>query len=107
MSEVTLRTLAEREWIPTENEGIEYALLRPHESGGATIFLRFAAGTHGATHRHPGGEEAFVVSGEITIGGRHMSAGDYLYTRSGASHDAVAHRETILLLNLPQLPVFD
>jgi quercetin dioxygenase-like cupin family protein len=107
MSDAVLRTMGECEWLPTETKGLNYAVLRPHQSGGATIFLRFAEGTHGANHRHPAGEEAFVISGDITIGGRRMTAGDYLYTPPGASHDAIAHTDTILLLNLPQLPVIE
>jgi len=107
MSEVILRTVDDREWTPAGIPGLDYAALRPHENGGATIMLRFAKGARGANHRHPGGEEAFVISGDITIGGKRMKAGDFLYTPPGASHDAIAHEETILLLNLPQLPVFE
>lgn len=93
-------------WQPTETKGLDYALLRAHESGGATVFLRFAKGTHGAEHTHPGGEELFVVSGDISIGGKRVKAGDYLYTPPDATHDAIAHEATVLLLNLPKLPVF-
>jgi quercetin dioxygenase-like cupin family protein len=46
------------------------------------------------------------VSGDITIGDRRVKAGDYLYTPPGAAHDADAHDDTVLLLSLPQLPVF-
>jgi quercetin dioxygenase-like cupin family protein len=107
MSEVILRTVDDREWTPAGIQGLDYTALRPHENGGATIMLRFAKGARGANHRHPGGEEAFVISGDITIGGKRMKAGDFLYTPPDASHDAIAHEETILLLNLPQLPVFE
>jgi len=107
ISEVILRTVEERQWTTTEVKGLDYAGLRPHPNGGATILLRFAKGAQGPNHRHPGGEEAFVVSGKITIGGKRMKAGDFLYTPPGESHDAVAHEETILLLNLPQLPIFE
>lgn len=99
-------TLARSAWLPTETKGLDYALLREHESGGATIFLRFAKGAHGAPHTHPGGEELFVVSGDISIGGKRVTTGDYLYTPPDASHDALAHEATVLLLNLPKLPVF-
>lgn len=105
--EVVFCTVAERQWTPTEVEGLEYAGLRPHPNGGATILLRFAKGTHGPNHRHPEGEEALVISGDITIGGKRMKPGDFLYTPPGASHNAVAHEETILLLNLPKLPIFE
>jgi quercetin dioxygenase-like cupin family protein len=105
-SEVIFGALAASQWLPTETKGLDYAVLRAHETGGATIFLRFARGTHGAQHTHPGGEELFVVSGDISIGGKRIKAGDYLYTPPDASHDALAHDDTVLLLNLPKLPVF-
>lgn len=104
--EVIKGALGESEWLPTETEGLDYALLRAHESGGATIFLRFAKGAHGAAHTHPGGEELFVVSGDISIGGKRVTAGDYLYTPPDAVHDALAHEATVLMLNLPKLPMF-
>jgi quercetin dioxygenase-like cupin family protein len=106
MSQIVFGTLGGSTWLPTETKGLDYALLRPQNGGGATIFLRFAKGTRGAAHTHPGGEELFVVSGDITIGDRRVKAGDYLYTPPGVAHDAEAHDDTVLLLSLPQLPVF-
>ena len=106
MSDVLQKTWNERSWAATETPGLDYSILRPQADGGATIFLRFAKGTVGAPHTHPGGEELFVFSGDITIGGRRLKAGDYLYTPPGAAHDAVAHEETVLFMNLPKPPVF-
>jgi quercetin dioxygenase-like cupin family protein len=105
-SEVIERTWAGREWAPAGATGLDYSVLRPHPEGGATIFLRFQAGTVGAAHTHPGGEELFVVSGDITVGGRRLKTGDYLYTPPDGIHEAVAHAETVLLLSLPKAPVF-
>lgn len=106
MGEVLQKSWEERSWAVTETPGIDYSVLRPQPDGGATIFLKFAKGTIGGEHTHPGGEELFVVSGDITIGGRRLKTGDFLYTPPGDSHDAVAHEETVLLMNLPKLPVF-
>ena len=106
MSEVLQKTWNERSWGPTDTAGLDVSVLRPQPDGGATIFLRFGKGVVGAPHTHPGGEELFVVSGDITIGGRRLKTGDYLYTPPGEAHDALAHEETVLLMNLPKLPVF-
>lgn len=106
MTEVLHNRLAESAWIPTDNSGIQYAVLRAHESGGATIFLKFAADAQGAKHAHPKGEELYVVSGDISIGGKRLKAGDYLYTPPNGVHDTHAHEETVLLVNLPALAVF-
>ena len=103
---VILQPWVGRGWISTETAGLDYSLLRQHDHGGATLYLRFAKGTVGAPHTHPEGEELYVVAGDITVGGRRLKAGDYLYTPPGASHDAVAHADTLLLMHLPKLPIF-
>ena len=105
MGEVLRKTWNEASWTPTETPGLDYSVIRPNGDGGATIFLRFAKGTAGAEHTHPGGEELLVVAGDITIGGRRLKTGDYLYTPPGENHDAEAHEDTVLFLSLPKLPV--
>jgi quercetin dioxygenase-like cupin family protein len=95
----------DRSWQPTETPGLTFSVLR-QQDGGASIFLKFEKGVVGANHVHPEGEELLVVSGDITVGGRRLGAGDYLYTPPGAAHEAEAHEETVLFLNLPKLPVF-
>ena len=106
MTAVIEKRWQDRQWIATEKPGLDYSALRPHPSGGATFFLRFASGAIGAAHTHPAGEELYAVSGDITVGGRRLKAGDYLYTPPDGVHDAVAHEETVLLLHTPKLPVF-
>ena len=104
-SQVIQTLWKDRAWQATETSGLTFSLLRPQD-GGASILLRFEKGTVGAEHVHPAGEELVVLSGDITIGGRRLGVGDYLYTPPGAAHDAIAHEETVLFLNLPKLPVF-
>lgn len=38
--------------------------------------------------------------------GLDFASGDYLYTPAGASHEAVAHTQSVLLLSFPKPPVF-
>jgi hypothetical protein len=106
MGKAVFGMLAGSTWPLTETKGLDYAVLRPLDRGSATIFLRLAKGTHGAAPTHPGGEELFVVCGDITIGDRRLKAGDYLYAPPDAAQDAQVHDDTVLLLSLPQLPVF-
>lgn len=93
-------------WVSVGAPGIHRRILRDNGNGGATYLLKFAAGVAAPSHNHPEGEELFVVQGDITVGGRRLTTGDYLYTPANQSHDAVAHAETVLLLSLPKLPVF-
>jgi quercetin dioxygenase-like cupin family protein len=106
MAEVIEKSWSGSEWRPTETPGLAFAVLRQHESGGATFFLRFDAGVTARPHTHPAGEELYVVEGDITVGGRRLAQGDFLYTPPDESHDAHAHAATVLLLHAPQLPVF-
>ena len=106
MGEVIAKTLQTGEWQHTPTSGVDYVELRQQEGGGSTIFLRFAKGTHGRAHTHPGGEDIYVVTGDITIGGKRLKAGDYLYTPPGIAHDADAHEETVLFVSLPKAPIF-
>jgi quercetin dioxygenase-like cupin family protein len=106
MSDLHIARIQDRQWTPTETPGLDYSVMRPNETGGATLLLRFGKGVVGAAHTHPGGEELFVVSGDITIGEERLQAGDYLYTPPDGVHEAMAHEPSILLLQLPKLPVF-
>jgi quercetin dioxygenase-like cupin family protein len=106
MTDVQIARVPDRQWTPTETPGLDYAVMRPNETGGATILLRFEKGVVGAAHTHPGGEELFVVSGDITVGEERLGPGDYLWTPPGGVHEALAHEPTILLLQLPKPPVF-
>jgi quercetin dioxygenase-like cupin family protein len=106
MAEIVQRQRNDRSWSPVGARRIERWVVRENGRGGATYYLKFAAGAAAPAHNQPEGEELYVVSGDITVGGRRLKAGDYLYTPPNEPHDAVAHEETVLLLSLPMLPVF-
>jgi quercetin dioxygenase-like cupin family protein len=109
MTEVTEKLVQaawkDRTWQETGAPGLTLSVLRPTD-GGASIFLKFEKGAVGAEHIHPEGEELLVVSGDITVGGRRLGPGDYLYTPPGGVHEAVAHEATVLFLSLPKAPIF-
>ena len=106
MTDIHVARLSDRQWTATDTPGLDFAVMRPNGDGGATLLLRFEKGVVGAAHTHPGGEELFVVSGDITVGDQRLGAGDYLYTPPDGVHEAVAHEPTVLLLQLPKAPVF-
>lgn len=99
---------ATRQWLPSDRNAGEYAVLRVHESQeGATILLRFAAGAASGRHGHPAGEELYILEGECEVDGRRLAQGDFLYTPAGEDHDLIALSDTVMLLHLPKLPTFD
>jgi quercetin dioxygenase-like cupin family protein len=93
-------------WHKTDTDGLDYALLHQNAQGGGTAFLRFQAGTVGRAHRHPAGEELYIVSGRVEVGGLMLGPGDYLYTPPDGVHDVLAHETTVMLLTAPVQPVF-
>src|SRR5437867_8971388 len=64
-------------WRPfDEAPGVAFKVLKTHLPGtGVTLLLRFAAGATYPTHRHPEGEEYYVLDGELVDDGRAYGAG--------------------------------
>jgi len=53
--------------------GVSVKLLRRDEAtGGVTALVRFDPGGRYPAHRHPAGEEVFVVEGRVRIGKDHF-----------------------------------
>jgi quercetin dioxygenase-like cupin family protein len=48
--------------------------------------LKFEPGATYPAHNHPGGEEVFVIEGDVKLGKDRLSAGDYLYTPPQGKH---------------------
>jgi quercetin dioxygenase-like cupin family protein len=85
-----------------EATGVEYKVLRRHEEhGGSTLLLRFAPGADYPAHRHPAGEEYFVLSGTLSDGARTYRTGDYLYYAPGSVHRPTSRDGCTVLVVLP------
>lgn len=93
----------ELEWRSfPEAQGVDYKVLRRHpEAGGSTLLLRFAPGADYPAHRHPAGEEYFVLSGSLDDGGSIYRAGDYIYYPPGSAHRPASREGCTLLVVLP------
>lgn len=75
------------QWKPllehgVETDGLYVKVLRFDEAQQRppTFLLKFEAGASYPNHNHPGGEEAYVLEGEVRFGATQLQAGDYLYT---------------------------
>ena len=82
--------------------GVDLSVLRSDELGSLTFLVRIAKGARAPHHDHPGGEETYVVSGKLRIGGRRLVAGDYHYTPPGEQHDGQADEDTLLFVVAPR-----
>ena len=67
-----------------------------------TILLKFDPGASYLAHNHPGGEEIFVLEGEMRVGKDRLGAGDYLYTAPNNRHAVHSENGCIVLINVPQ-----
>jgi quercetin dioxygenase-like cupin family protein len=85
-----VKTVADREWKPTDYAGIARSLFRNNESGGRSSIVRLTQGSRFPRHAHHGTEEVVVLSGVVRIGGIELGAGDYLFTEPGEEHDVAA-----------------
>ena len=85
-----------REWRTGINIQMEVA---PLDSGRHRISLvSWQPGAHTRLHTHPGGEEMFVLSGEISDGDERYPSGTWLRFHPGSTHAPFASVPTTILL---------
>ncbi len=86
-----------------EVPGVEYRVLRKHpEDGGLTILLRFAKGARYPTHRHPGGEEYYMLEGTLADGGKTYGREAYVWHPPGSIHTPSSATGAEILVFLPK-----
>jgi quercetin dioxygenase-like cupin family protein len=89
-------------WEPSRIPGVSFRLLRAGgEANAGTYLVRMEPGTSYPPHDHPAGEEVFVVAGSMRVGPDRLSAGSYLYTPPGGTHDAATEAGCTFLVVLP------
>ncbi len=67
-----------------------------------TFLYRMAPGTRDVRHRHPEGEEIFVLRGGVQFGEKTLKAGDFLYSPPGSIHEGFSEPGCFFLLILPK-----
>lgn len=97
-----LTRAAEGEWRSI-GTGVTMKVLRSdQETGASAILLRFESGASFPVHNHPGGEEVYVLEGNVRLGDDSLNAGDYLYTSPGGRHPASSRSGCLLLVVTPK-----
>lgn len=110
MKETAMATLTRSqhlEWQPLNEPGVTgvyVKVLRFDEltQRAPTIILKFEPGATYPAHNHPGGEEIFVLEGDLKLGKDHLHAGDYLFTPPNGKHAVWSQNGCVALLNVPQ-----
>jgi quercetin dioxygenase-like cupin family protein len=93
----------EKAWRALSVAGASVKVLRAdQETGESTVLVRFEAGTRFPAHNHPGGEQVFVLEGDLQIGRDRLKAGDYLYTPPNGTHAASSEGGCLFLVALPK-----
>lgn len=97
------RLTQEMEWREfADTPGVSYKTLRKGEDGSLTLLLKFAAGAAYHTHRHPAGEEYFVLEGELEDLGKAWPAGSYLWHPPQSTHKPRSSKGAVVLVLLPK-----
>ena len=94
---------AARDWRAfADAPGVRYKVLRHHEGRrGITLLLQFDAGAAYPAHRHPEGEEYFVLQGSVQDGGRTYGEHTYVWQPPGSVHRPASPGGCTLLVTLP------
>ncbi len=97
------------DWKPlvekgVKTDGIYVKVLRFDEATRRppTFLLKFDAGASYPNHNHPGGEEVYVVEGEVRFGATQLNAGDYLYAPTNATHSVSSRTGCVMLFVVPE-----
>jgi quercetin dioxygenase-like cupin family protein len=93
-------------------DGVEMRVLRRHADQGMTFLIRMRHGSVAPLHDHPGGEETYVLEGQLSIRSRLnatrvaepdvvLNAGEYVFVPPGETHDGLAEGSTLFLVVAP------
>ena len=90
-------------WRPfAEAPGVSFRVLKTHAPGnGATLLLRFGPGTAYPAHRHPEGEEYYVLEGELVDGPHRYGPGTYVWHPPGSAHAPRSATGAVVLVFVP------
>ncbi len=94
-------------WRDTPCAGVQWKKLSfDPATGESAVLLLFAPGAAYQAHRHPAGEQYFVLEGSLEDGGRTWGAGAYVRHAPGSVHrpSSVAGCRLLVILPAPIEP---
>ncbi len=81
--------------------GFTQTTISQSAEGGRVFRQTFTSNTALSVHGHPVGEHIVVVNGQIRVGTVTLNPGDHYWTPPGTLHDAVALKNTVLIVIEP------
>lgn len=105
---VIIDTLKEK-WVDSPLAGVQRIPLEREakESGHTTSLVSYGPGSKFRGHKHPGGEEIFVVSGTFSDERGDYPAGTYIRNPPGSFHEPFSRQGCILFVKLNQFKAGD
>jgi anti-sigma factor ChrR (cupin superfamily) len=90
-------------WRDTPYTGVQWKKLRHDSGSGASaVLLRFEPGAAYGAHRHPEGEQYFVIEGSLQDGAETWGAGSYVWHPPGSVHTPRSEQGCLLFVSLPK-----
>ena len=81
----------EGSWTPGPVPGTRVKLLSlDRMRNSATLLMRVDPGARYPAHHHSGGEDCYVISGEIIVAGQRLHAGDFHRAEADSEHGVLA-----------------
>jgi len=91
------------EWRETPYVGVRWKKLHfDRETGRSAVLVKFEPGAVYDVHRHPAGEEYYVIEGSLEDGGKTWGTGSYVYHPPGSAHRPASKEGCVLLISLPK-----
>lgn len=99
----------EYQWVPSPQVGIERIMLDRlgDEKARATSIVRYANSSYFPQHKHPGGEEIFVLSGVFSEDQQSYPEGWYLRNPPGSAHQPSSIEGAVIFVKLWQMQSSD
>ncbi len=91
------------DWRETPYIGVTFKKLHfDKETGRSAVLVKFDPETRYGAHRHPAGEEYYVLEGTVEDGGRRWGPGSYVYHPPGSAHRPTSKEGCLLFVSLPR-----
>lgn len=103
-SKAVAMRFSEGEWIPSPEAGVNRRMLHRVgvEKAIATSIVEYLPGSSFPTHKHPKGEELFVLEGVFSDESGDYPAGTYVRNPDGSGHAPKSEEGTIIFVKLRQ-----